>query len=753
MTGQTTAKSNKKSIPAVMDSKLLLNALSHVLKGGLRFRKGHIPPHSHKVAADFSGVGVAASPDPAVDDYLLEKLQELGVRNVRIDFSYGDENADTARLLEKLLTTDLKVLLHLVQPFEVARNMRQKAEQQKWREFVDNICDLYGHRVHTIEVGSTINRRRWAGYDTKGFFTTWQIAYEEIKGRNIKIAGPNISDFEPFYTFAVLERLRRNGVLPDFHTNNLFSERVTEPERFDHRILGFQWATLLKVNLVKKARLLHRIGARKGVDKMVSPSAFWTLPRIERLLENSEEKMADYLSRYMVLLAASGAMRRTFWGPMVCWREGLIDDGSGRYPELERITHYKSILGDLPNFRLRPAFYAMKQFNALLPGSVYEGPLKTAKNLEVHVFRAESKRIHVAWTINGKACELEALYQTSDIAKAGIENRDGVAFNETPQFITESPIYLSWPLTENITIKPLQAPYPLESIYAHRATGHYYPYHRNGWHGMLIADNEAEANSLAEQLHPDHSAEATNETTLRKARNIIWTVAGPAGQTVVAKKPLKMHPHKRLLDCFKPSKAHRSWIAAAELSRRGIPTAQPLAYFEKDNDKSMLQNLFVCEQVDHDFSAREMLIAYRDGAEQFEGIEAHEAYHQLAAFLLRMHEHGVFFRDLAGGNILIKKAADQRLSFTLIDINRARFYNHSTPLNQRLSDLTRICHKLHWAGRDYLVGHYLQGMRKPKTFIWRYRLPFYLYDFKVNFKRRYGRKAIKRLWKRMTKQA
>jgi hypothetical protein len=43
-------------------------------------------------------------------------------------------------------------------------------------------------------------------------------------------------------------------------------------------------------------------------------------------------------------------------------------------------------------------------------------------------------------------------------------------------------------------------------------------------------------------------------------------------------------------------------------------------------------------------------------------------------------------------------------------------------------------------------------MLKPQTFNWRLRLPFYLYDFKVNFKRRYGRKAIKRLWRKLSKK-
>lgn len=74
-------------------------------------------------------------------------------------------------------------------------------------------------------------------------------------------------------------------------------------------------------------------------------------------------------------------------------------------------------------------------------------------------------------------------------------------------------------------------------------------------------------------------------------------------------------------------------------------------------------------------------------------------------------------------------------------------------MGQRIADLTRICHKLHWEGREYLIDQYFQHMPKSKRFNWRYRLPFYLYDFKVNFKRRYGRKAIKRLWGRLKNAA
>jgi tRNA A-37 threonylcarbamoyl transferase component Bud32 len=747
MTGQSPATKTKKTVPAVMNSALLFRALKQVFKGGLSFPDGHIPPASHSVPQDFTGVGIAASDDPAVDDYILNQLQALGIRNVRIDVSYGDENGPTARLLHKLLQTDLQVVVHLVQPFDDAFTMTEATSQEKWEQFVTQICKEFGRRLFAIEVGSTINRRRWAGYNTKGFFAAWDIAHKIIKSNGITLIGPNISDFEPFYTFSILEQLAEDAMLPDMHTNNLFCERVTEPERYDHRILGFQWATRLKVNLVKKARLLQRIGAQHGVKDLISPAAFWTLPRIERLLAEKEQKQADYLTRYMVLLAASGALRQAYWGPLLCWREGLIDDGSGRYPELERITHYQSVLGNLEQFRVRPAFYALQQFNHSIAGSDYLGPLSTSNNVEVHAFRNREQLIHVAWTINGKACPLSALYEERDQQRVEARDRDGLSCVELPQFISEKPTYLFWPATHIVELKTSSAPYPLESIFAHRQQGHYYPINEGSWRGMVIADSLDAARELSQLLHPDNLPEANSDSTLRRARNLIWTVPGPDGRTVVAKKPIKMPIQKRLLDRFKPSKARRSWIAAAELSRRGIPTAQPLAYFEKHGDSSLKQNLFVCEKVDHDFSARDVLIAFHDGATSYADIAADEIYRQLALFLLRMHEHGVFFRDLAGGNILIKKQADNQLDFTLIDINRARFFNRSTPFNYRLSDLARICHKLHWEGREVLVTYYLQSLLKPKSFNWRLRVPFYLFDFKANFKRRYGRKAIKRWWK------
>jgi hypothetical protein len=127
------------------------------------------------------------------------------------------------------------------------------------------------------------------------------------------------------------------------------------------------------------------------VPRLFSPAAFWTLPRIERVLPAGEQKQADYLSRYLILCAASGALEGAWWGPLVCHREGLVDDGVQPYPALERITHYAAVTGKLADFRVRPALAALAAVARLLPGTRYEGRLNQGQGLEVHAFRSAER--------------------------------------------------------------------------------------------------------------------------------------------------------------------------------------------------------------------------------------------------------------------------------------------------------------------------------------------------------------------------
>lgn len=723
--------------------RFLLQLAAYLLRGRFSMPRGHLPPVGHRVPEHFAGVGVAAAEDPAVDDWLIEQLESAGLRNVRLDFTYGDPEGPAARLLERLLARDFRVVLHLLQPAEAARRMTEAAAQDVWRQFLVQVLGRYGDRVAMVEVCSTVNRMRWAGYSIEGFLAAWEIAWREVRARGLTLAGPSITDFEPFWNVCVLALLRQRGLLPDIHTDNLFSERCTEPERYDNKVFGRSLTSVPKFNLVKKARLLQRIGQDFGVPRLFSPAAFWTLPRIERTLPDSEQKQADYMARYMVLCAASGALEGAWWGPLICHREGLVDDGVPGYPALERITHYRSVTGALEDFRVRPAFAALRTFNLLIPGATYEGRLNSGQGLEVHAFRNGSRLIHVVWTINARAAALTDIYAEADWAEASCIGRDGEELSERPTLATEAPFYLCWPASHSVQIKAGAAILPGVCLHRHMAGKQPYFFRDGGLQGIVLAEGGDEAARLFATLSPAKVVKPTRQASLRHARNAIWTLPDQTREdrTLVLKQPVRMPFHKRLLDRNKPSKALRSWSGTHELLRRGLGAAPPVAWIEQENDPGRKENIYACEYVAAKFTVRELMAAYATGAEVYQGLAATDVYAALGRFLRIMHGSGIFFRDLSGGNILVQRQEEGGFQFTLIDTGRIRVYPTGITSGRRMADMVRVGNKLDWAGRARLMEHYLgQPMSRFQ------RLQFGLYDLKIGLKRRFGRKVLKRLF-------
>ena len=738
---------------------IVKKGLAYILRGRLRLKNAHLPTGQHKIPPNFIGICVASAIDPSMDDYVISALRTLGIAEVRLDFTYGDLEWFNARFLQRLIYDQFAVTLHLIQPFTNAKNMESKAEQANWQAFLNDVLNRFGGKIKRIEIGNTINRKRWAGYTLNGFMAAWDIAYQTIKPRDIELAGPNVTDFEPMYNIGILSMLQAKQQLPDVHSNNLFSERVSEPERFDHRILKYRWATVLKYNLIKKARLLKKISADFGVKRFISPVAFWAIYRIQRLLPDGEQKQADYAARYMLLNAASGALDQVFWGALICHREGLINDGllDSQYPALERVTHYASVDGEQANFKLHASFNAFKTVVSMIQGSEYVQAIASAKGLEIHHFQTEQHTIHALWTINGKVALLGDLYESTDLNLGEIIHRDGEVLASETLIVCESPIYIRWPKSHVIQRKNNYALAENLAIHVHIPELQYYPFQEDDWFGMVLARDATEARLISEKLHPNTLASPQKVGALRHARNAIWALNDPRNRyaQITVKQPMKMYPHKALLDRFKPSKAKRSWNGAVELLRRGINTAHPVAFFEKIGDKTLKKNFYICDYVKADCSVGEMFVHFAKGNKEFSfsdkryTILAEDVYKQLAQYLHQMHKSGVFFRDLSGGNILVQLQENHQLTFSLIDTARARFYTHSTAMKYRISDLARICNKLHWAGRERFLGLYFANIgRKLTPSI---KLSFYLYDFKVAFKRKFGRKGIKKLIQKFKK--
>lgn len=721
---------------------------ARALAGDLRLADGDRPGSGHAVATDFLSVAVASSPDPATDAYVIACLGDLGIRHVRLDFSYGDADRHVGRFLDRLCESGLRVSLHLVQPADAARRMEHPDAQAEWQAFVHDTLERWATRIEMIEIGSTVNRKRWAGHSLAGFLAAWQIAHPLVRAHGLRLAGPNVTDFEPPWNIGLLAMLGARRCLPDVHTNNLFSERCTEPERFDHKILGHRLAGLHRFNLIKKARLLQHIGARAGVPVLHSPAAFWTLPRIERLLQDGEQKQADYLSRYFLLCAASGALERVGWGPLICHREGLVDDDGAPYPALERITHYASVSGSVADFRRRPAFQACAGIAALIPGSRYTGRVPTAETLEVHAFLRAEEQVHAVWTRNGAAVALHDLYDADDLASARCLTRDGRELPEAPPVIGESPHFLLWPASRTLRVQEGAAPLRDVRIHAHEAGGRYHVHEDDRWRGMIHASSPQDARLLLDALHPERIGAPPSDRLLRKARNAVWTVADPRGGNtqLVVKQPIRIPAQKRLLDRFKPSKGLRSWNATAELARRGLKAAAPVAWFEERVRTDLTLNWFICAFVPGELSLRDLFAAYAQGAVEHAGYGRDEVFDALGGFLVRMHGRGVFFRDLSGGNLLVGRDAQAHPTFTLIDTGRARFHDHATPVGERIADLSRVCNKLDRASRRQLIERYEAGSGLRLGL--RTTVAFGLYDLKVAFKRRLRRNPVVRWLKR-----
>ena len=738
---------------SVLTKQVIRDGLSYIFKGGLRIKNGHLPINQHRIPRNFIGVCVASNDNPATDDYLILQLQKLGVKRVRLDFSYDDLTSFNARFLHRLIAEKFNVTLHILQPFSAAKNMYATSEQNSWRDFLVQVLDTFGAGIYAVEIGNTPNRKRWAGYTLHGFLNAWTIAHTEMKARNISLIGPNIQDFEPLYNISLLKTLQNQNQLPDIHSDNLFVERVTEPERFDHRIFKYHWARIFKYNLVKKARILQKIGQDLGVKQTASSVAFWAVYRIQRLLPDGLQKQADYAARYFLLLAASGSLTHANWGAFICQREGLISDGltEAQYPDLERVAHYKNADGELDKYQHHPSFNAVKTVVNLIEGAQYMAPIATTKGLEIHHFEKDGQHFHAAWTINGKASLLNLAYASNVLQTAKILNRDGETLAERPELITESPIYLLWDDGVPSTLNPALA--KDVAIHAHVKNLQYFEFKYADWQGLVLASDVADAELLMHKLHPDTLHAPNKDGALRHARNAIWAVADPrnTADQLTVKQPMKMYPHKAFLDRFKPSKAKRSWNGAMELMRRGVGTAQPVAYFEKINDNTLKQNFYICEFVKADANIGQIFAAYARGEFDYLGLNPESVYAQLAQYCHTMHSRGVHFRDLSGGNILVNITSNKALSFSLIDTARIHAYNHGIAFNLRIADLTRACHKLNWAGRERFMQIYLA--LSGRQFTWQNRLQFKLYDFKVSLKRTIGRKGINKLMKRIKGQA
>lgn len=718
---------------------------------------------------DFFGVNIAPSDDIECENYIVSRLDELGVRHVRMDFSYCSFGGDAERLLQRVLENNLTVFLNVFPPDTEAKILAtDQGAMQRWRDFVKSVFDKYHASVAVFEIGNTPNRGRWSGFGNRDFLMAWEIACEELTPYNIKLAGPNVSDFEPLYNILFLSAMRRFSRVPHIHTDNLFVERVVEPEEYDHRVLGRLLKSPLSLNLVKKMRVLDKIGQRFGVDVSYCTYNCWTVKRLARKSTNPEQKKVDYLLRYLILAAASNSMKRVYWGPLLSNRDGLIDCGGEGYPDIDNVSFYKEIIGSQDGFKIRPAFIAMKKLVDLLSGSICIQGISADNGINHFVFTKGERDLHIVWCRDAQTIPLTSVYSQRLESHGLLEYRDslGEKLHSRPEVVSEQPLFILTHANDT-ELRPevdvLKSMNVNKDVMLAKPGQQAVPVELDHWRGALMLRNNSSLSELVAHLLPEAIQSLPVNKVLRDTRNRLWTVDEPGflsagltgesrqgdGESVSQEKKqltVKLNRAKGIKKFtyrFVASKGKRHWDNASHMLRRGIRTPEPVAYFERYTNSGIKENYYICRYIENACSARDVFNAFNRGDKEFRGFSKEHMFADLAGFICNMHNQRIIHRDLSSGNLMMAmNDADNGFDLYMIDVGRAKMgFNERLSARQRFIDLMRICYKLNWADRELFVDQYNNHFGSVVSRWW--RLPLYFYETKQTLKKRL-KKAIKR---------
>jgi len=131
---------------------------------------------------------------------------------------------------------------------------------------------------------------------------------------------------------------------------------------------------------------------------------------------------------------------------------------------------------------------------------------------------------------------------------------------------------------------------------------------------------------------------------------------------------------------IRSSKAERSYKFAQKLLKLGINTPNPVAYFEFKNSFFLKSSYYVSEQLDYDFTIREVIkdCNFKNRIQLLK---------MFSRFTYKLHENNINYLDHSPGNTLIKVNGEE-YEFYLIDLNRMQFKEMS--FKDRMQNFNRL---------------------------------------------------------------
>ncbi|MGA1426602.1 MAG: lipopolysaccharide kinase InaA family protein [Methylophilaceae bacterium] len=724
----------------LVNLKYLAEYLFFYFNSGIRHQE--LPNRSHRVPDDFIGINIASNDELDTDDYIFDRIHELGIKNLRIYFTYTDFNNHKSRLLKKLKDFDGNLIINISPPIKDASSIITEHGTLVWRNFVEKLLNEFKEIKFMVEIGSTVNRQSWTQISYQGFYKLWSVAFNVCRIKNRKIIGPNVTDFEPFVNFGILKSLQSKHQLPDLLSNNMFAERTIQPEPYDPRVFIRKFPQCFKFDLYKKSAVYKFLAQEFKIKGIISPCSFWSIKRIGRLKDQPQQQRAKYVTRYFAMMAAKGNFEKVFWGALICHREGLIHNGLNEpeYPKIEQVTFYREAKGYVSNYHITQSFRALQFFNQTVPGSTFIKSYSDNPTIQILEFETDNEIFHIIWTQNNCIADIQKFYHINQLRTATSKDKYGNNINQ-PTSINDDPIYLFWPKESRPHL--IQKPFVYPNAFVEQSKEKFYFLHDENWSGITQAKDIETYKLILKYCHPDTLLPPDKDQSLRKSRNAVWIKDIPNFGKVVIKKPMSIYRHKRFLDRNRPNKSLRAWNGTHILLSKGINAAKPIAVFNKKHDPSSLENYYI-SLYKEGYSFNDLALHFKNDA-IFKGFTMRQIFEQCAEFINKMHSRGVFFNDLSAGNILML-IENNNFHFELIDTGRVKNFNSSlnykTRKTQRMKDLVRLLNKFDWEIRNIFLKHYFSiNNKKPGLFT---KLQLVKYDVFVNSKR-LRKKMLKKL--------
>ena len=724
----------------LVNLKYIAEYLFFYFNSGIRHQE--LPDRSHRVPDDFLGINIASNDELDTDDYIFDRIHELGIKNLRIYFTYTDFNNHKSRLLKKLKDFDGNLIINISPPIKDASSIITEHGTLVWRNFVEKLLNEFKEIKFMVEIGSTVNRQSWTGISYQGFYKLWSVAFNVCRIKNRKIIGPNVTDFEPFVNFGILKSLQSKHQLPDFLSNNMFAERTIQPEPYDPRVFIRKFPQCFKFDLYKKSAVYKFLAQEFKIKGIISPCSFWSIKRIGRLKDQPQQQRAKYVTRYFAMMAAKGNFEKVFWGALICHREGLIHNGLNEpeYPKIEQVTFYREAKGYVSNYHITQSFRALQFFNQTVPGSTFIKSYSDNPTIQILEFETDNEIFHIIWTQNNCIADIQKFYHINQLRTATSKDKYGNNINQ-PTSINDDPMFLFWPKESRPHL--IQKPFVYPNAFVEQSKEKFYFLHDENWSGITQAKDIETYKLILKYCHPDTLLPPDKDQSLRKSRNAVWIKDIPNFGKVVIKKPMSIYRHKRFLDRNRPNKSLRAWNGTHILLSKGINAAKPIAVFNKKHDPSSLENYYI-SLYKEGYSFNDLALHFKNDA-IFKGFTIRQIFEQCAEFINKMHSRGVFFNDLSAGNILML-IENNNFHFELIDTGRVKNFNSSlnykTRKTQRMKDLVRLLNKFDWEIRNIFLKHYFAlNNKKPSFFT---KLQLVKYDVFVNSKR-LRKKMLKKL--------